>query len=306
MVAHTVMTVVTNHEESHSRIQWKCMRSIPPPKIHQPTQAVQSTLRAHLSTFAMSISQLSAAELREYLLEKHGETAPKGWAKMQSVMRLRVVELEGEGILESAKKKKEIPPLKAMEQNINKCSRRKSDLQQLMKDEMGMFVCPGDTVEQLKIKALNHAYTMTEGHPQDFVGFGSYAHLKYQDVLDTEKGYAKWVMEEMYKENAGMKLRRLGTWLQDNVESSKQGARMNKSPTHPSKTTPKSKASPSQSSSSNKNALEDMVMTLATSVKHLTEELSEMKESQQGRRKIAGSGEITSSDWEAMSSPNEA
>ena len=58
---------------------------------------------------------------------------------------------------------------------INKASRKKSLLVELMETQMNMSVTGNETIEQLKLKALNQAYACSPAHPQDPVGFGTHA-----------------------------------------------------------------------------------------------------------------------------------
>ena len=85
--------------------------------------------------------------------------APRNWSKMQC--QLRLVELEGESIMES--QPKEVSPLRKMEIEINKAARRKSDLQSFMTETLGMRISGQEDINQLKLKALNHAYLTTMG-----------------------------------------------------------------------------------------------------------------------------------------------
>ena len=239
----------------------------------------------------MSILAMSTTELRALLLSRHGETAPKGWTKTQ--LRLRMVELEGEEVMTPAKK--QITPLKELERKINKAAHRKAELQELMRDTMGMNVILSDTVDQLKIKALNHAYMITQGDPRDYVGFGQFAHLTYQELVAQEKSYVKWVLEECRKGEVSPKLRRLGQWL------ILPQAELPPLPVPKSRGQNKGYANQSQSSSS-EGQLENMVKDLTKTVQVLTKEVATLKDSKESRRKIAG--ESTSSDWDALTMEN--
>ncbi|CAK8994705.1 CCHC-type domain-containing protein [Durusdinium trenchii] len=103
-------------------------------------------------------NRMSLAELRQRL-SQHGEEAPKGWTKAQ--LKLRLIEIEGEeAMLPQAK---EVSPLRQMEVNINKASG--ADLQKFVKEEMGVDITGMETVEILKMKALNRAYnSIPVGH----------------------------------------------------------------------------------------------------------------------------------------------
>ena len=137
----------------------------------------------------MSLNQMSLAELRQRLLT-HGEEAPRAWAKSQ--LKLRLIEIEGEAAMQP--QTKEASPLRQMEVNINKAARRKADLQKFVKEELGVDLTGTETVEILKMKALNRAYNSIPGHAEDPVGFGQWCHLKYQEVKTQQPAYCQRVL----------------------------------------------------------------------------------------------------------------
>ena len=101
-----------------------------------------------------SVVQLDAAGLRNRLLVQHGETAPEEWSKMQLLLRL--TELEGpEGL---APKKTEISPLRVMEVEINKAARKKATLIGLIQEQLPVNLTGNETIEILKLKAMDAAY----------------------------------------------------------------------------------------------------------------------------------------------------
>eukprot|EP00435_Cladocopium_sp_Y103_P017562 s1024_g4.t1 len=236
---------------------------------------------------------MNGADLRARLFEAHGETAPRSWTKTQ--LRLRLVELEGVEIME--RKKKEISPLRALEIEINKHSARKSELQSYVTKELGLVITYNETIEVLKVKALNHAYMNTAGHHTDHVGFGQHAHLTYAEIYQQEKAYLEWAAKQMAEGSVSPRLRRLMEWVQ------RQGDQVPKSGTIKPKKVMTECTPQSVSSSSNMEAL---VVSLAQSVQNVVAEVKELKESSQGRRKKGQPGESTSSEWEKMTDVEQA
>eukprot|EP00435_Cladocopium_sp_Y103_P048682 s102_g14.t1 len=232
----------------------------------------------------MSLGRLSLVELKERLLTQHGEQAPKSWGKTQC--QLRLVELEGEEIMNPAPK--EISPLREMEIQINKVARRKSDIQNFMTGTLGMRISGQEDISQLKLKALTRAYQMTPGHHKDFLGFGQYSHLSYEEVQQNHPDYVEWAMKQSKEGPVSPKMERFLKWLEV-------------SPT-PSNPVPKLPQFNKNKASSSKDHLTDTVRILAKSVQQMSAELKEIKDGQQGRRKMAtGSKEgNTSSEWEQM------
>lgn len=223
----------------------------------------------------------------------HGETAPKSWTKTQ--MQLRLMELEGESALEVRKGKTQTT-LRMWEIKINKAARRKADLLELMANDLKMMVDSTNTIEQLKVRALNHAYLITPGEAQDFVAFGQFAHLTYQEVYDQEKNYVQWMLREVQTNDTSPKFRRLAKWMMEQEDQ----------PVKPSLIKAKAKkegkkvlakASPSSSS---QPQMEQMMASMMSVVQQLSAEVSELKEGSQGRRKVAGTAETSSSEWEKM------
>ena len=238
-----------------------------------------------LTVHHMSLIGMSLADLKERLQTQHGEQAPKNWGKTQC--QLRLVELEGEEIMSQAPKV--MSPLREMEVQINKMARRKSDLQGYMTNTLGVRISGQETIEQLKLKALTQAYQVTPGHNQDYLGFGQYSHLTYEDVRQGYPDYVKWAVTQSKEGSVSPKMERFLKWLDANPECNHMMPKATKSQ--------KSKPAGSQDED-----LNNAVRLLAKNVQQMSAEIKEIKENQQGRRKINTSSKDgnTSSEWEAM------
>eukprot|EP00435_Cladocopium_sp_Y103_P072645 s5_g40.t3 len=245
-----------------------------------------------------SVVQLDAAGLRNRLLVQHGETAPKGWSKMQ--LLLRVTELEGTESL--APKKTEVSPLRVMEVEINKAARKKATLISLIQEQLSVNLTGNETIEILKLKAMDAAYRACAAHPQDWdwVGFGQHANKKYQELFNQEPEYCKWVMPTAAEGQACPKLQRLAAWLdqqdpedrrQMEVDSQKVNRKGNR-------------ARGSKDVAAKDTTTNQQMEQLTKVVGMLAKEVQSLKEEKESRRKTTSSGEgISSSEWETMTNP---
>eukprot|EP00435_Cladocopium_sp_Y103_P056060 s442_g18.t1 len=247
----------------------------------------------------MAFDRLSTTDLRSRLQELHEETAPRAWGKTQLLLRL--VELEGPGILEKAPA--DVPPLRQAEIMINKASRKKSQLVDLMQNQMNMTVNGNETIEQLKVKALNEAYAQAPAHAKDPVGFGAHAAKSYEEVAMEAPSYLEWAITTMKEGPCCPRLKRLAEWGETAVgqllmAQGKGGRQFQK------KKTGMGKVSKPSASSSNVEAHQpssDLMVDLAKQVETLTKELKDLK-SQKARKTRSEGEEISSSDWDKMSS----
>lgn len=240
-----------------------------------------------------SVVQLDAAGLRKRLLVQHGETAPKEWSKMQ--LLLRVTELEGtEGL---TPKKAEISPLRLMEVEINKAARKKVCLVNLIKEQLPVNLTGNETIEVLKVKALDAAYRTCAAHPQDWVGFGLHSNKKYHEVYVQEPEYCQWVQTTAIEGPTCPKLQRFAAWLEQQDPADRVKAQMDHQ---------KGYRRNGKTKSSKEN--QDQMMTASPQLDQLTavvgmlaKEVQSLKEEKEARRKITSSAEGTSSsDWETM------
>lgn len=243
-----------------------------------------------------SVAQLDAAGLRTRLLVQHGETALKEWSKMQ--LLLRVTELEGpDGLVP---KKAEVSPLRVMEVEINKAARKKATLMAFIREQLPVNLTGNETIEILKLKALDAAYRTCAAHPQDWVGFGQHANKKYQEVYVQEPEYCQWVQTTAAEGPTCPKLLRLANWLEqqdpadrrkmevDSVKGYKKG----------------SKNKGSKDEAPQNSGKEKHVEQLTAMVEMLAKEVQSLKEEKEARRKTTSSaGGASSSEWETMTNP---
>ena len=216
----------------------------------------------------MSLNQMSLAELPQRLLT-HGEEAPRAWAKSQ--LKLRLIEIEGEAAMQP--QTKEASPLRQMEVNINKAARRKADLQKFVKEELGVDLTGTETVEILKMKALNWAYNSIPGHAEDPVGFGQWCHLKYQEVKTQQPAYCQWVLTTAAEGQCSPRLRRLADWLKTVEKTTRPRPCTSKTPSHPMGPSSSTTPTPGQG-----EEVKAMLQNLMVTVKNLSDDMVQVKQ----------------------------
>ena len=243
-----------------------------------------------------SVVQMDAAGLRKRLLVQHGETAPKEWSKMQ--LLLRVTELEGPDGL--TPKKAEISPLRLMEVEINKAARKKACLVNLIREQLPANLTGNETIEVLKVKALDAAYRTCAAHPQDWVGFGLHSNKKYHEVYAQEPEYCQWVQTTATEGPTCPKLQRFAAWL-DQQDPADRAKVMTDNQKGYRRT---SKAKSSKATNDESMAASPQLDQLTAVVGMLAKEVQSLKEEKESRRKINSSAEgVSSSDWETMTNP---
>ena len=244
----------------------------------------------------MALDRLSQADLRARLMELHQEEAPRGWSRANLLLRL--AEIEGMGVVH--KTSKEIPPLRQAEIMINKASRKKALLVELMETQMNMSVTGNETIEQLKLKALNQAYACSPAHPQDPVGFGTHAAKTYEEVASQEPSYLEWAITTMKEGSCCPRLRRLAEWadtsagqalMMEGKNGRHKGGKV--PPGRQGKMATKGYVAPQPSSGT--------MASLVNQVETLTKELNALK-GQKARKTRTEGEEVSSSDWDKMSS----
>ena len=243
-----------------------------------------------------SVAQLDATGLRTRLLVQHGETAPKEWSKMQ--LLLRVTELEGTDGL--APKKAEVSPLRVMEVEINKAARKKATLVAFIREQLPVNLTGNETIEILKLKALDASYRACAAHPQDWVGFGLHANKKYQELYVQEPEYCQWVQTTAVEGPSCPKLQRLAAWLEQQDPADRRKMEVDSMKGY--KKTTKSRGSKEESAQN--TGKEKQVEQLTAMVEMLAKEVQSLKEEKEARRKTTSSaGGTSSSEWETMTSP---
>ena len=257
--------------------------------------SVQGSAQIVSSLFlVMALNRLSQAELRSRLLEMHQEEAPRNWSRTQLLLRLS--EIEGMEVIH--KTPKEMPPLRQAEIMINKAARKKCTLIDLVENQMKISLSGNETIEQLKLKALNQAYNCSPAHPQDPVGFGVHAAKTYGEVAAQEVSYMEWAIKTKNEGQCCPRLKRLAEW----GESALGQAMMKEGKSNrPGSAKDHVNRANKPSSSRLEEPTHNLVANLATQVEALTKELNALK-SQKARKTRNEGDETTSSDWDRMSS----
>ena len=97
--------------------------------------------------FQTIMSGLTRKELQAKL-EEQGESVPSGWTKVE--MLLRIEELTGINQASTVPAKTEKSDYQELVQNLNKASRKKSELQAFCADTLGITVNPNYTTTPLR------------------------------------------------------------------------------------------------------------------------------------------------------------
>lgn len=238
----------------------------------------------------MACSKMSSAQLRNRLETQHQERPPQSWSKTQ--LLLRIVELEGESVIERSHKVK--TPLRELEVAINQAAKKKSTLQQFLVERLGLTLTGNETIPQLRVKAMNQAYLMAPGDAGDKMGFGVHADKSYEDVAMNFPDYVRWARTIKEEEGCCAKMERFLKWaesndvimkLEDQPACSISGRAMASSQTLSQKKPDKN--------------MQQMMNKMAA----MEKELKELK-SQKSRKTTVNTGEdeITSSDWDPVHS----
>lgn len=241
--------------------------------------------------------------MRLRLEQEHGERAPAQWSRAQLLARL--TELEGEDIM--AKKTQTLSPLRLAEIELNKMSKKKSVLIEYVQNTWDVSITGNETVDQLKVKAMSAALAELPGHPKDHCGFGQHAALTYEQVVQDQPGYCKWVLETVKEGDACQRMVRLASWLlteeAQSLEVKSKDTRFQKIKKEMTKNKYTNmsdgkfghmaehlmempKSYPKSSSSEEKNVAE-----LQKTVEALTKEIQDLKDGKETRRKIQASEE---------------
>lgn len=139
-----------------------------------------------------------------------GETAPAKWTITE--MKIRISELREEKGMNT--KKKGQTELQVWVVRLNKASRKKSELQRFIQEELQSPVNDSDTIVQLQKQALEKIYMVSQTCGEDPVGFGVHSALTYEEVLERYPQYAQWVVQTSEEGECSSRLRRLATWIQ--------------------------------------------------------------------------------------------
>jgi hypothetical protein len=184
---------------------------------------------------------------------------------------------------------------------INKAARKKSVLVDLMQSQLGLVVNATDTIEQLKVKAMNQAYACSPAHPEDHVGFGQHSALTYREVAMEMTSYLEWAITTMKEGPCCARLKRLADWgLSPVGEALMSECKFESSATKKGSKGRDHKAAEKLGYKGHQPQ-DKLVASLVNQVTLLTEEVKNLQS--QKARKVKNEGEeISSSDWDKMSS----
>lgn len=230
-------------------------------------------------------------------LEALGEKPPTVWTRAQLLARLE--EVEGPTFME--KKEKTVSPLRQAEIELNKMARKKSLLQEHVRDKWNIPISGNETIDQLKVLGMKAAVKALPGHPTDHVGFGKHSDMTYIQVLTEHPDYCRWVVQTVQEGSTCDRCRRLGMWLMT-PEAQEQTVEIKPEEKNKKTTrmTPKKNSFASgYMTSKDPSPSVAMMANLQKAVENLTQQVQEIKDGKEVRRKVTEGG-ATSSEWEPM------
>ncbi|CAL1156524.1 unnamed protein product [Cladocopium goreaui] len=160
---------------------------------------------------AQSTAQPVPKELVEELLMTFGETAPKQWSIMEIESRLLELK-EANGMI--TQKGKVRPPMRHAMIELNKASKKKSDLVDYVNNKLMVKTRGTETIQELQRLGTKKIYQTTAASPEDPVGFGEHCSLQYHELLAQHPQYASWVVKTATEGECDYRLARLANWLQ--------------------------------------------------------------------------------------------
>ena len=230
-------------------------------------------------------------------LRSFGEEPPTGWTKVDLMRRLG--ELSDAGEIEVRAGKAAKTPLQQAVSELNKASRKKSELVHHVEKNLGMLVSPNATMATIQKAAMQQLLTDIPGADGDVMGFGKFSERTYLEVWSVETSYCSWAKDTYKEESTSIYLKRFVEWM---IQKETSGAKpkvvvgspkKKASPTKsPSKTETKSATMETPSASS--AAHTDAVTQLTAMVAQLATEIKEMKEEKASSqpRKVAATQDI--------------
>ena len=220
-----------------------------------------------------------------------GEEVPSAWTIPEMKVRIQEIKEEQGMSLQSSGKKN--TPFRVLAIEMNKCSKKKADLQEFTRTRLQMHVTGNETIAQLQKACLRKIYEITPPTPHDPTGFGVHSALSYEELFMTEPGYVKWVLQTASEGHADYRLLRLAKWLESRqVEPTKEvmsakapGAR---------KQAAAAGSVASDSSSKSNEALIQMIQSLQEEVAALREERPRKKTEKPDEQMTEGSFRVLS------------
>ena len=138
-----------------------------------------------------------------------GENAPQQWTVTEIKARIREIKKERNMPLTKGSKTE----LQLWVIQMNRASKKKSDLQLWCQAELGLSMTHNETINQLQKKAMEKIYQKAAPHPTDPVGFGEHCSLSYEELRVSEAAYAQWVLKTAQEGQCCYRMQRLAVWL---------------------------------------------------------------------------------------------
>lgn len=232
----------------------------------------------------------------DYILELRalGEEVPPSWTIPE--MKVRILEIKEEQGMSLQNPGKSNTPFRVLAIEMNKCSKKKADLQEFTRTRLQLHVTGNETIAQLQKACLRKIYEITPPTPHDPTGFGAHSALSYEELFLTEPGYVKWVLQTASEGQADHRLLRLAKWLERRqAEPSKETKKATMAKTQGARKNATRAASVASDSSSKSNeALIQMIQSLQEEVAALREERPRKKSEKPDEQMTEGSFRVLS------------
>ncbi|CAE7681801.1 RE2 [Symbiodinium sp. CCMP2456] len=233
-----------------------------------------------------NMDRMSKAELVLHL-RSMGEEPPASWTRMELRQRLSDMADHGEVMITTAKKGK--TALQTAVAELNRASRKKSELIEYAVKNHSVKVGSNDTIAIIQKNCMTLLIQTIEGEDDDLMGFGKHSERTYLQVLESDGQYCDWARTTAREGDCSIYLKRFVNWMEHRrpadtkkkiimakKKTSKMGAGYPEPELAP---TPKAKTMmTSSAASSSEDAvlqLTEMVATLAAEVKSLKEDKGE-------------------------------
>ncbi len=138
-------------------------------------------------------------------IQEHGEEPPSSWKKTQ--LRARLEELKEE------KGTNTVDQLKSMTVALNKAARKKSWLQEHVRDILQVPLTMNETIPQLLAKANKAIMEQVPPTGRDVMGFGKYAEMSYLEVRMHHPDYVQWCLKTEAEEDVNWRMQRFLKWI---------------------------------------------------------------------------------------------
>jgi len=259
------------------------------------TNSVTKTVQGQppVSSTAMPSARMNK---EDYILELQGlgEEVPSMWTIPELKVRIQEIKEEQGMTLQSSGKRN--TPFRVLAIEMNKCSKKRADLQEFTRTRLQMHVTGNETIAQLQKACLRKIYEITPPTPHDPTGFGVHSALSYEELFMTEPGYVKWVLQTASEGQADYRLLRLAKWLESRqVEPTKEVKKaLNAKAQGARKQTAAAASVASDSSSKSNEALIQMIQSLQEEVAALREERPRKKTEKPDEQMTEGSFRVLS------------